>query len=102
MLTELEKKLEKSIQNVKELSCGLVELLESSVKDHFRWLMAINAGSLVWIISSIDRFTVAGVLFWKYFYIVIIVLQMISVVMFSGLMEWHLSLRHRRSLRKWK
>jgi len=82
MLSDIEKELEKSTLYIKEIYLQLADFLESTIKEHFRWLMAINVGSLVWIISSVDKFLIADVLFWKYIYIVIVLLQMFSSVMF--------------------
>ena len=65
----------------KKIGDVFVDFTDSSSK-HIRWLMTINGGVLIWLMSSLDKFSVNNTIFGKYFYILIIVLQMISVVMF--------------------
>ena len=80
---ELLIELEEHKSRAQKVSDAFVNFVDSSgVKEQFRWLMAINSGVLIWLISSLDKFSINNALFWKKFYILIIALQMISVVMF--------------------
>ena len=69
-------------QKAKQLNDGVTDYLNSGAKELLRWLMTINSGTLLWLISSLDKFSIGGSLFLKYYYVVIVVLQIISASMY--------------------
>ena len=82
MSDECVENIEKAKENVKAMLERFTLLLgRPDIMGHVRWLVTINAGALIWLLSSIDKFCVDGKLYSKPFFITIICVQMFSVIM---------------------
>ncbi len=79
----------------KQLLKNLDTLVNSIGRDHVRWFMAISTGSLIWLITAVDRFTIENLLFWKWFYILIVLLQMFASAMFFYVSSVLFQISHR-------
>lgn len=82
--SEIELELQKSRERKNSLLLSLGNILDSLGGNHIRWLMAISAGFVIWLVSAIEQFSIEKVLFWKWLYIVILSFQMFSTVVFFG------------------
>ena len=77
---ETPKELPKDVERARAMIEAFVDILGApGIAAQYRWLLAINAGALMWMLSQVDKYCLDVGTFWRVYWAVIIILQMVSL-----------------------